>query len=134
MRSKLPYIVMRFNDDGINYLNVNGKWSEKLHPGYSANHTRFWNNSGNAWNAIAKLVKNKKEKFEELFVMSQNELTPLTEDHALAMALILDYTFDQGEIDAITLDLIKEKTEQIEILDETLTELRVATYHNSEDA
>jgi hypothetical protein len=130
---KIPYIVMRFNDDGINYLNVNGKWSEKLHPGYSANHTRFWNNSGNAWNAIAKLVKNKKEKFEELFVMGQNELVTPHKDHAVSIACILDYTRDSAELDTIIEDIIKEKSEQIELLEETLTELRVATYHNSED-
>jgi hypothetical protein len=93
MRSKKQFVIMRFNDDtSFQYLNVNGKWSNSCKLGFSASNTRFWNNAGNAWNAIAKLVKNRKARLSQLFVMNQeNELIKPSFDHGLSMANILGY-------------------------------------------
>jgi hypothetical protein len=131
IHSKSHFFIMRFNENAeITYLCNNNKWTKnnKMNKAKSfALSTKLWNNSSHAWNDIARLVKSKKEKFEQLFVMCQNELTPLTQDNALSFAFILDYTKDMGEIDSITQDLIKEKSNNIKALHEILTELRIAT-------
>lgn len=135
MRSKTPFVILKYaQDGGIYFRTNNGKWTENANPGFEANQTKFWNNSGNAWRAITKLAKAHKENFDFLFVWSQNGLAPFTEDDAISYAVLLAYTTDQGEIDAIADEAFKMKQEQIELLDETLTELRVATnFPNSED-
>jgi len=134
MRSNIPFIIMRFaNDASITYLKTNGKWKENIGQGYAIGDIRNWRNSGNAWNAIAKLVKTKKYPFSELFVSQGLELTPFTENDSISFAMIQSLTTDQGELDAIAHEALKEKSEQIELLEETLTELRVAMVHGSED-
>lgn len=135
MRSKSPFIIMKYADDAsVTYLTVNCKWSEKTKPGWKANDAHFWNNSGNAWNCIAKLVAAQMEKFEQLFVWSQNGLTPFTEADSISFARILDVTPFPGELDAIASEALKEKSEQIQLLEETLRELQVASnFPNSED-
>lgn len=125
---------MRFADDAsITYLKTNGKWKENIGQGYALADIRNWRNSGNAWNAIAKLVKAKKYPFKELFVAQGLELTPFTENDSISFAMIQSLTTDQGELDAIAHEALIEKSEQIELLEETLTELRVALIHGSED-
>lgn len=135
MRSKTPFIILKYADDAsITYLKTNGKWKENIGNGYAIGDIRNWRNSGNAWNAIAKLVKAKKEKFEQLFVWSLNGLAPFTEADSISFSLIQNLTTDQGILDAIAVEAHKEKSEQIQLLEETLTELRVCSNHpNSED-
>ena len=136
MRSKYPFLVMKYADDGsFTYLTTNNKWKENIGGGFALADIKTWNNSGNAWNCIAKLVKTKKEKFEELFVWNQGELTAFTQTDADSFARIQSWTPDIGELDAIATEALKEKSEQIELLDETLIDLRVSMNHpNSEDA
>lgn len=136
MRSKTPFVILRYNDNGeIQFLTVKCKWSETAKPGWKANDAHFWKNSGNAWNCIAKLVAAQMEKFEQLFVMGQNGLTPFTQHDADSFAKILDVTPFPGELDAIANEALNKKYEQIEDLQETLTELRVCSnFPNSEDA
>jgi len=134
MRSKTPLIVMRFADDAsITYLTNGNKWKAVQTPLAATYGLKSWLNSGNAWNAIAKLVKTKKYPFSELFVSQGLELTPFTENDSISFAMIQSLTTDQGELDAIAHEALKEKSEQIELLEETLTELRVAMIHGSED-
>jgi hypothetical protein len=92
MRSttRLPCVIIRYTDKGeINYLNVNGKWSNTLNPGFTANQTRHWLNPGNAWHAVNKLVIKKKENFDRLFVVRQNKLVQLPIRNALSMDHII---------------------------------------------
>lgn len=135
MRSKNPYIIMKFADDAsITYLKTNGKWKENIGKGYALADIRNWRNSGNAWNAIAKLVKAKKEKFEQLFVWSQDGLAPFTDNDSISFSLIQNLSCDQGILDAIAIEALKEKSEQIGLLQETLMELGVCSnFPNSED-
>jgi hypothetical protein len=65
-------------------------------------------------------------------VWSQNELTPFTENDSISFSLIQSLTTDQGELDAIAKEALDQKTKQIQLLEETLTELRVGS--NAEDA
>jgi hypothetical protein len=133
MRSNYPLIIMKFsNDASISYLTTNGKWVESIN-WYAIGNLKNWRNSGNAWNCIAKLVKNNKEQFEELFVMANNELTNFTEEDAISFSLIQSLTTDQGELDAIAKEALEQKTEQIYAMEETLDELRVTMIHGSED-
>ena len=130
MRSKNPFIVLKYDTNGdgsITYLCNNGKWIIGYTPGYNANQIKFWNNSGNAWHCIAKLVKNKKEKFENLFVWSLNGLTPFTENDSISFSMIQSLSTDQGILDAIVHEALTEKSEQIELLQETLDMIRFAT-------
>lgn len=127
MRSKTPFLILKYDtngDGGFTYLTNNGKWLETSTVGDCANQFKFWHNSGNAWNAIAKLVKAKKATFEDLFVWSQNELSPFTQNDADNFARILNVTTDIGELDAISIEAQENKSKQIDILDETLTEIR----------
>jgi hypothetical protein len=138
MRSKNPFLVLKYDTNGdgsITYLCNNGKWLIDSTPGYNANRFKFWNNSGNAWNCIAKLVKAKKEKFENLFVWSLDGLATFTENDSISFSMIQSLSTDQGELDAIAHEALTEKSEQIELLQETLDELRVCSnFPNSEDA
>lgn len=134
MRSKTPFIIMKYAEDAsITYLKTNGKWKDNIANGYAIADIRNWRNSGNAWNAIAKLVKAKKENFDNLFVWSLNGLTPFTENDSISFSLIQSLSTDQGIIDAIAHEALTKKSDQIELLEETLTELRVANIPNSED-
>ena len=127
MRSKNLFSVLRYDDDAnIYYLGNNGKWVE-------TRPCKTWNNSGNAWRCIAKLTRAKHIPFKELFVAQGLELTPFTQADAISFACLLAYTSDAGEIDALALEALQEKAGQIEELEETLTELRVAMVHGSED-
>jgi len=120
---------MRFADDAsISYLANNGKWES----GHTI-HTKSWNNSGNAWRCIAKLSRANNIPFKELFVAQGLELTPFLEADAVSFACLLAYTSDAGEIDALAREALEEKSNQIMDLEETLTELRVALIHGSED-
>lgn len=138
MRSKTPYVIMKFDDDAsITYFCNNKKWTKnnKLDKAKTkALCSKIWYNSGNAWNAIAKLVKAKKEKFEHLFVWSQDGLVPFTDNDSISFSLILNLSCDQGILDAIAIEALKEKSEQIGLLQETLMELGVCSnFPNSED-
>lgn len=139
MRSTIqtPYTVIRFNEDAsITYLCNNNKWTKnnKLDRAKTqALCTKLWLNSGNAWNCIAKLTRAKAIPFKELFVAQGLELTPFTEADAMTFACLLSVTSDQGEIDALAYEALEEKSNQIMELEETLTELRVAMIHGSED-
>lgn len=136
MRSQIPFLVMKYADDAsITYLKTNGKWKENIAKGYALAGIRNWHNSGNAWNCIAKLVKNKKEKFEQLFVWNQGQLSRFTENDSISFSIIQSLSTDQGIIDAIAHEALTQKTEQIELLQETLNELTICSnFHNSEDA
>lgn len=125
---------MRFADDAsITYLTNGNKWKAVQTPLAATYGLKSWLNSGNAWNCIAKLVRAKAIPFKELFVYDQGELTPFTESDAMSFACLLSVTSDQGEIDALAYEALEEKSNQIMELEETLTELRVAMIHGSED-
>ena len=135
MRSKLPYLVLRYNDEGgINFLTVNGQWSTLPSPGDKANQNRYWHNSGNAWRAISKLVKDKKQNFDNLFVWCQNGLANFTRDDAISVVRLLSNSTDQGKLNVMVDVLLKSKSNQINLLQEILSELQVISHHpNSED-
>jgi hypothetical protein len=137
MRSSSPFVIMKYNDDAsLTYLCNNNKWTKnnKFDKAKTrALSSKIWYNSGNAWNAIAKLVKAKKVDFKQLFVWSLNGLTPFTENDSISFSMIQSLTTDQGELDAIASEALQEKTEQIELLEEMLIELRVAGIQGSED-
>lgn len=141
MRSKDSFIVVQITEDAAKYaLCHNGKFVDFLEtgakPGYRAYDLKFWNNSGNAWRCISKLVKNNSD-FREFFVYipATNSYAPFTEDDAMSFACLVSATSDHGAIEAIADEALKEKSEQIDIQEEIDTELRVSmTFHNSEDA
>lgn len=128
MRSKIPFVIMRFADDAsITHLTNGNKWTK------TSCGLKTWNNSGNAWRCIAKLTRAKNIPFKELFVAQGLELTPFLESDAISFACLLAYTSDAGEIDALAREALEEKSNQIMELEETLTELRVALIEGSED-
>jgi len=136
MRSQFPFLVMKYAEDAsILFLTTSNKWKENIGGGFALGGIKTWRNSGNAWNCIAKLVKNKKEKFENLFVWNQGQLSHFTENDSISFSMIQSLSTDQGILDAIAHEAIKEKSEQIELLQETLDELQVCSnFPNSEDA
>ena len=134
MHSLIPFLVMKYAEDGsFIFLTTSNKWKENIGGGFVG--IKTWRNSGNAWNCIAKLVKNKKEKFKNLFVWNQGQLTSFTENDSISFSTIQSLSNDQGILDAIAHEALTEKSEQIELLQETLDELTVRMNHNnSEDA
>jgi hypothetical protein len=134
MRSKSPFIIMRYNDDAsISYYTKKGTWKENIGNGYAIADINSWLNSGNAWRCITKLTRAKKIPFKELFVWSIDGLAPFTEADAMSFACLLSVTSDSGEIDVLAHEALEEKSNQIMDLEETLTELRVAGMSGSED-
>lgn len=126
MHSLIPFLVMKYAEDGsVIFLTTSNKWKENIKNNFI--NIKTWRRSGNAWNCIAKLVKNKKEKFKNLFVWNQGQLTSFTENDSIRFSTIQSLSNDQGILDAIAHEALTEKSAQIELLQENLDMIKFAT-------